>query len=130
MTYGIFILLSCINFIHLFHNIMWDESQQLVFFLITKYSKSLTTFMFTETILFTILFWLPFQCCVSTGSNKKGAKGIVLLLVHSEHLLVGNIWCHIHQISLYLQLANGPNKLECYITQGWKDLPVTHILSY
>jgi len=36
----------------------------------------------------------------------------------------------IHITSFSLQFLKWPNKLECYITQGWKSLPVTHTLLY
>jgi hypothetical protein len=32
--------------------------------------------------------------------------------------------------NISLQLTNGPNKLECYITLKWKGLPVTNTLAY
>jgi hypothetical protein len=34
----------------------------------------------------------------------------------------------IHIASFSLQLSNGPNKLECYITLGWKGLKWTNAL--
>ncbi len=36
----------------------------------------------------------------------------------------------IHNTTFSLQLANGTNKLGCYITPGWKGLPGTNILHY
>jgi hypothetical protein len=37
---------------------------------------------------------------------------------------------HIHNTSFYLQLTNGPHKLDCYITQDQKRLTVTNTLAY
>ncbi len=37
---------------------------------------------------------------------------------------------HIHKPSFFSQLTNGHNKLECYITLGWKHLPVINTLAY
>ena len=37
---------------------------------------------------------------------------------------------HIHNTSFYLKLTNGPNKLDCYITQDQKRLTVTNTLAY
>ncbi len=31
---------------------------------------------------------------------------------------------------IFSKLMNGPNKLECYITIGWKGLAVTNTLAY
>jgi hypothetical protein len=35
-----------------------------------------------------------------------------------------------HNAAFSLQLTNGSNKLECYITLGQKGLPVTNTLAY
>jgi hypothetical protein len=37
---------------------------------------------------------------------------------------------NIHNTSFSPSLTNKPNKLERYITQGWKDLPGTNTLAY
>jgi hypothetical protein len=37
---------------------------------------------------------------------------------------------HFQNTSFNLYLTNGPNKLECYITLGWKDLPVGPFINY
>jgi len=39
-------------------------------------------------------------------------------------------WVRINNIFFYSQLMNGPNKLERYITLGWKDLQVKNTLVY
>jgi hypothetical protein len=36
----------------------------------------------------------------------------------------------IHNPSFSLQLPNGPNKLECYITLGWKGMSGTNTAAY
>jgi len=36
----------------------------------------------------------------------------------------------IHKASFSSKLNNEPNKLECYITLGWKGLPITTTLAY
>jgi hypothetical protein len=41
-----------------------------------------------------------------------------------------NPWDCIHNISFHSKLMNGSNKLDCYITLGWKGLPVTDTLAY
>ncbi len=35
----------------------------------------------------------------------------------------GRLWQRYHNTSLSSQFTNGPNKIQCYITQGWKLLP-------
>ncbi len=37
---------------------------------------------------------------------------------------------HIHNTPFSSQLTNWPNKLECYITQDWKGLPMTNTLTH
>jgi hypothetical protein len=39
-------------------------------------------------------------------------------------------WDRIHNTSYSSKIINGPNKLECCITLGWKCLPVTKTLAY
>ncbi len=39
-------------------------------------------------------------------------------------------WERIHNALFSSQLSNGPNKLEFYITLGWKDMPGTNTIAY
>ncbi len=39
-------------------------------------------------------------------------------------------WYHIHNTSFSLSLMNGPKRLECYITLGWKGLQGRNTRSY
>ncbi len=52
-----------------------------------------------------------------TGCLPKWNSYLSRLGLHSQDLI-------------FLQLINRPNKLECYITLGWKDLPGTNALAY
>jgi hypothetical protein len=66
---------------------------------------------------------------------EKLAKNRLAYLAHTY--ITKKIKCceyspcdYIHNTSFSSQLMNGPNKLECYITQHWKGLPKTNSLAY
>jgi hypothetical protein len=74
--------------------------------------------------LFWQLFWLlstKFGRIFSQSSGQPAAK-----VLENRGGKWKKVWGHIHNPLLYSQLTNGPNKLECYITLGWKGLPVKH----
>jgi hypothetical protein len=69
-------------------------------------------------------------------TNRRGRLSTVDLLIKVACFLtkVNNILnmkksC-IRKTSFSSQLKNEQNKLECYITLGWKDLPLTNTLAY
>ncbi len=77
---------------------------------------------------------------IATLSDNRHDAGSALIennqkaSLCKEHQLIprfsGATWDHIHNNSFSSYLTNGPNKLECYISQGWNGLSGPNTLDY
>jgi hypothetical protein len=74
---------------------------------------------------------LVFGKFLNFGTSTKTQKGFQWAAVkhHCRQKLQISIWTVSHT-AFSLQLMNWPNKLECYITLGWKGLIGKNVLAY
>jgi hypothetical protein len=63
-------------------------------------------------------------------AREKHYSSFGTFITYDEGIVnTGGTLCHNHTL-FSLHFTNGPNKLQCYIEQGWKGLPRRNTLAH